>query len=420
MNDARVQPWAQGLHLMWSFLGRGKSRPVAILLAVAWGTLSMMLLLAFGEGLKRQMSAGRLGLGQDPVVLWPGSTTKPWEGLKAGRSIRFLQDDVEALIRAVPEIDAASGEYTRWAVDLRWNNTSVSSHLTGISPAFLDMRSHHPAPGSRFFNDSDMREARRVLFIGPELKQRLFGAHEAVGQTVFVRGVPFTVVGVQVDKVQNSTYGGPDNDKASIPIPAFEAIFGQRGYNNLLYHVRDDADPEAVKTRAREVLARRQHFDPTDESAVSVWDTRKNHDEGDKIMGGIQIFLGLVGAMTLLVAGVGLANMLFVMVTRRTREIGLMMAMGARRGAVLSQIVGESLVLAGIGGYLGIGLSWLICEGAQRLPEKGIVQYLGRPTLSIPLGLVTVVVLVGIGCLSGWLPGARAARLNPVEALRHE
>ena len=415
-----MRPWQQGLHLMWSFLGRGKSRPVSILLAVAWGTLSMMLLLGFGEGLKQQSSAGRLGLGDDPVILWAGTTTKPWEGLKAGRNLFFNQEDVDAFVRSIPEIDLASGEYSRWAVDLRWKETSVSAHLTGVTPAFLSMRSHYPEAGSRFFNDEDMTEGRRVLFIGPELKKRLFGEAEAVGQTVFARGVPFTVVGVQIDKVQNSTYGGPDNDKASIPLPAYEAMFGQTRFDNIVYHVRKGVKTSEVEPRVREVFAQRHHCDPTDESALGIWDTAKNHEEGDKIMGGIQIFLGLVGAMTLLVAGVGLANMLFVMVTRRTREIGLMMAMGARRGAVLAQVVGESLVLAGIGGYLGIGLAWVICEGAQRLPDDGIIKYLGRPTLSLPLGLVTVVLLVGIGCLSGWLPGTRAAKLNPVEALRHD
>lgn len=420
-----MRPWRQGLHLMWTFLGRGRSRPVSILLAVAWGTLSMMLLLAFGEGLKRQMNAGRMGLGDDPVIVWAGTTAKPWEGLKPGRSLAFRGEDVEAIRRGVPEIDAISGEHRRWAVEYRWKSKSVSAQVTGVSPAFHDMRAHHPEAGGRFINQADMDQERRVLFLGPELKKRIFGEANAVGETVFLRGVPFTVVGVQVDKVQNSSYGVPDSEKGSIPIPAFEAVFGDVPYMNLVYHVRDEVARQGgatkeIEQRVRAVLSRRQHFDPSDESALSFWDTRQNHVEGDKIMGGIQVFLGLVGAMTLMVAGVGLANMLFVMVTRRTREIGTMMAMGARRRAVMAQVVGEALVLAGIGGYLGIGLAWLLCEGAQRLPGDGIVRYLGRPTLSVPLAIVTVVVLVGIGGLSGWLPAQRAARLNPVEALRHE
>jgi putative ABC transport system permease protein len=113
--------------------------------------------------------------------------------------------------------------------------------------------------------------------------------------------------------------------------------------------------------------------------------------------------------------------MLFVMVQRRTREIGLQMAIGAQGGAVTAQIVGESLIIAGVGGYLGVGLSWLLVELIQKVPVKSEgLQFLGKPTLSLPLGIVTAVVLIGVACLAGTLPARRAARLNPVEALRHE
>jgi putative ABC transport system permease protein len=416
-----VKPWRQGLALMWRFLGRGRSRPAAILLAVAWGTLSMMLLLAFGEGLKRQMDVGRLGLGDDPVILWPGATTKAWEGMKPGRPLRFEEEDIAALRRSVPELDEIAGEYQSWAVDMRWGTTSVSAHLTGVMPCYERIRSHIPQPGGRFLNDLDQEKARRVLFLGPDLKDRLLGRAEAIGQTVFVRGVPFTIVGVMIQKQQNGMYGGPDTDKACIPVSTYQEIFGKRPFDNLLYTVAPGYSTSEVEPQVREIFARRQRFDPSDRSAIGFWDTARNRVESDKIFRAIQIFLGMVGAMTLLVAGVGLANMLFVMVGRRTREIGLSMAIGAHRAAVTSQIIGEALVLAGIGGYLGIGLSWLLVELLQRVPVRSqALQFLGKPTLSLPLGIVTAVVLVGIGCLAGALPARRASRLNPVEALRHE
>jgi putative ABC transport system permease protein len=230
-----------------------------------------------------------------------------------------------------------------------------------------------------------------------------------------------TVIGVMVDKQQMGMYGGPDVEKASIPLSTFEALYGKKPYNNVLYTLKPGSNPEAVETSVREALGRRFCFDPEDESAVHIWNAAKNNVEGEKIFKGIQAFLGVVGAMTLLVAGVGLANMLFVMVHRRTREIGMQMAIGAQRSTVTAQIVGESLLLAGIGGYLGIGFAWLIVEVLQRVPVKSEgLQFLGKPTLSIPLGIVTVLILVGIGCMAGWLPARRAARLDPVEALRHE
>jgi putative ABC transport system permease protein len=411
----------RGLVYMWRFVARRRTRSALIILAVAWGTLSMMLLLAFGEGLKLQMWKGSQGLGTSPIMLWAGSTTRAWEGMKPGREVRFVEEDLTALARGVPEIDEIAAEDGRWAVDLRWGTRSVSTHLTGVMPCYEAVRAHHPQPGGRFLNDVDQAGARRVIFLGPSLKERLFGPAEAVGQTVFVRGVPFTVIGVMVNKQQMGMYGGPDVEAASIPLATYESIFGKEPYGNLLYTLQPGADPKAVEQAARQVLARRYHFDPADESAVHIWDSAQGNIEGEKIFKGIQLFLGVVGAMTLLVAGVGLANMLFVMIHRRTREIGLQMAIGAQRASVTTQIVGESLLLAALGGYLGIGLAWLLVEALQRVPVKSeALQFLGKPTLSLPVGIVTVVVLIGIGCLSGTLPARRAARLNPVEALRHE
>jgi putative ABC transport system permease protein len=414
-------PYRQGLTLMFRFLGRGRSRPASILLAVAWGTLSMMLLLAFGEGLKLQMMTGRYGLGLDPVILWGGTTTKSWQGMKPGRYVSFTEDDAKALKREVEEIDQVAGEVDRWAITLTWGSKTISAHLTGVMPCYETVRSHIPQRGGRFINEIDQEKGRRVLFLGPELKERLFGSVDAIGQTVSVREVPFTVVGIMIDKQQNGMYGGPDVNKASIPLSAFESVFGKGPYDNILYTIKPGHESKDVEKKVREVFARHHRFDPEDEAAIHFWDTIENRKQSDTIMKGIQTFLGIVGAMTLLVAGVGLANMLFVMVQRRINEIGMQMAIGARRAAVTAQIVGESLILAAIGGYLGIGLAWLIVEVIQKIPIKSEgLRFLGKPTLSIPLGIVTVLVLLGIGCLAGSLPARRASRLNPVEALRHE
>lgn len=417
-----MSPWRQGLFLMWQFLGRGKSRPTAVVLAVGWGTLSMMILLAFGEGLKQAFAEGRGALTEaNLVVLWPGSTTKPWQGMKPGRAIRFWDEDLQALKRNIPEIDEVAAERSSWSTSLAWGRNAISARVNGVFPCYERIRSHIAQPGGRFINEEDMRLRRRVIFLGPELKTRLFGAKEAVGQTIMVRGVPFTVIGIMIEKRQMGMYGGPDIAKATIPVTTYAAMFGDNPYHNLLYTVKAPARPADIEARVRETLAARQRFDPADEGCVHIWDTVKMREISDKIVIGLQIFLGIVGGMTLLVAGVGLANMLFVLVHRRTREIGMQMAIGAKPAVVTARTVGESLILAGIGGYVGIALAWLIVEGIQRLPIKNeAMQFLGKPTLSLPLGIVTVLVLVGIGCLAGALPARRASRLNPVEALRHE
>ncbi len=275
-------PRSQGLILMFRFLGRGRSRPASILLAVAWGTLSMMLLLAFGEGLKRQMEVGRYGLGRDPVILWAGTTTKAVAGNEAGAA------GSRSPMRTSPASSARSRRSTRSPASTTagpsrssWGAKTVSAHLTGVMPCYETIRTHCPQRGGRFINDDDIAQGRRVLFLGPKLKDRLFGAAEAVGQTVFVRGVPFTVIGVMIDKQQNGMYGGPDVDKASIPLSAFESIFGKGPYDNILYTVKAGHESKDVEKEVREVFARRQRFDPAGRGG----DPRLGHDQEPQAIG---------------------------------------------------------------------------------------------------------------------------------------
>lgn len=418
-----MKPWQQGLTIMWRFLGRGRTRPAAIVLAVTWGTFSMMMLLAFGEGLGRQMDVGMRGLGdKEPVIMWAGTTTRPWKGMRPGRRVRFTREDVAALRRGVPEIEQIAVERATYDADLRWKNTTITARITGVSPSFETIRSHYPQSGGRFLSEVDEAQRRRVIFVGPEIKDRLFGNDvEAIGQTVYMRGVPFQVIGVMIDKHQMGMYGGPDVSKSAIPITTYEAIFGLADYDYILYTVRPPHTTTEIEPKVRAVLGGRQQFDPEDESALHFRDTAEQRAETNAMMNGIQVFLGIVGAMTILVAGVGLANMLFVLVHRRTREIGLQMAIGAQRAVITARVVGEALALTGVGGYLGIALSWLVTELMHRVPvaNEGL-QFLGKPTLALPIGVATVVVLIGIACLAGILPARRASRLNPVEALRYE
>jgi putative ABC transport system permease protein len=391
-------------------------------MAIAWGTISIVLLLAFGEGVKRGLMKAQHGMGQDLIVMWGGQTSISYQGLGKGRRIHFMDEDVELLKKKVPEMEAISGEYATWGMSLSYKKNTVSEHVTGVYPSFVDMRAHYPEMGGRFINDMDMEYRRRVIFLGSQLKERLFGKEEdAVGKTVMLNNIPFTVVGVMIKKIQMSMYGGPDADKATIPASTFKAIFGYRYLDNIVYRPKDISQIEKIKKQVSEILGAKYKFDPKDKRALSVWDVIEGQEVFKKVIIGFQIFLGIIGGMTLLIAGVGVANIMYVAVKERTREIGIKMALGAKRFQIMSQFLLESLLIAIIGGTLGIILSIIIVKVWRAIPMKAEwMQWLGKPTISVEIAVITSAILGAIGILSGVFPSRKAASVNPVESLRYE
>jgi putative ABC transport system permease protein len=414
----------QGLLIFRLFLRdlkKQRKRITLTIMAIAWGTISIILLLAFGEGVKRGLSKAQHGMGQDLIVMWGGQTSLPFQGLAKGRRISFLDEDIDLLKQRVPEIEAISGEYDRWGVSLTYRKNTVSEHVTGVSPSFLDMRAHFPQLGGRFIDDPDMQQKRRVVFLGNKLKERLFGTEEAVGKSIILNNIPFTVIGVMIEKIQMGMYGGPDADKATIPITTFKAIFGDKYLDEVIYKPKDASQIEEVKKKVAEVMGAKYQFDPQDKQAMWIWDVIEGQKVFDKVLLGFQIFLGIIGGMTLLIAGVGVANIMYVAVKERTREIGIKMALGAKRIQIMSQFLLESVLIAILGGVIGIIFSVIIVKIWGAIPMKAEwMQWLGKPTISWQIGVITAIILGTIGILSGIFPSRKAASVNPVESLRYE
>ncbi|HET7275132.1 MAG TPA: FtsX-like permease family protein, partial [Longimicrobiaceae bacterium] len=180
-------------------------------------------------------------------------------------------------------------------------------------------------------------------------------------------------------------------------------------------------EAEVVKQRIYETLGRRYKFDPADENALPIWDFVEQEKITRRIVGGIQIFLGVVGGLTLFVAGIGVANIMYVVVRERTREIGLKLAMGARKRHIMSQFVFEALAIALAGGLTGLLLAASVVVGVASLPDTNeAMTYIANPQLSWPIGIATVAILATIGLMAGFFPARRAAALDPVESLRYE
>jgi putative ABC transport system permease protein len=402
-------------------LKKQRKRITLTIMAITWGTISIVMLMAFGEGLKRSLNKARHGMGKDIVVMWGGQTSIPYQGLGKGRRILFTDEDVELLKKKVPELESVSGEYARWGVSLTYKKNTVSEHLTGVYPCFEDMRAHYPQMGGRFINDLDMQYKRRVVFLGNELKERLFGKEDAVGKTIILSNIPFTVIGVMIEKMQMGMYGGPDWDKATIPATTFKAIFGHKYLNVIVYQPQDPLQIEAVKKKVSKVMGAKFRFDPEDTEALWEWDVIEGQKVFNKVLMGFQIFFGILGGMTLLIAGVGVANIMYVAVKERTREIGIKMALGAKQLHIMSQFLLESLLITIMGGALGVIFSVMLVKIWAAIPmEADWMQWLGKPTISMEIAVITSLILGAIGMLSGIFPSRKAASVNPVESLRYE
>jgi putative ABC transport system permease protein len=397
-----------------------RKRIALTVLAIAWGTLSIVLLLSFGEGMKRSFHKNVRGMGEGIGVLWPGATTRAWDGLPSGRSIHFNDEDMDLLKARIPEMTAISREYSR-RIPVTVGTKSVNARVRGVDPPFGPMRNLVPAAGGRFVDEADLKEKRRVVFLGDELAKDLFGTTDPVGRTVQLNQSTFLVVGVMQAKVMMGMYSGPDKGQASIPATTFKSMFTDARPGNMVYQpVRPEAGDQ-VKVEIYRVLGRKYRFDREDRRALGIWDTRENQRITENIALGIQIFLGIIGALTLFVGGMGVANIMYAVVKERTREIGVKMALGAKVRQVMAPFLMEALMMTVMGGILGTIVSLLLMAGISVLPLKGeAFDFLGRPTFSPAIAFCTSAVLGMIGLLSGYFPARRAASVNPAVSLRYE
>jgi putative ABC transport system permease protein len=411
---------AMALRLFQSDASHQRKRIVLTVLAIAWGTLSIVLLLSFGEGMKRSFHKGSRGMGEGIGVVWPGATTKAYLGLPSGRPIQFQDEDVAILRARVPEIASISREYSR-RPSLTAGTKTVNARVRGVDPEFGEMRNLIAQEGGRFLNALDQEEKRRVIFLGDELARDLFGQEAVVGRTVQVHGSTFLVVGVMSTKIMMGMYSGPDKNQASIPATTFKAMFTDARLGNMVYRPASPELGDQAKAEIYRVLGRKYRFDPEDTRALGVWDTRENQRITDNIALGIQLFLGIIGALTLFVGGMGVANIMYAVVKERTREIGVKMALGAKARQVMAPFVLEALTMTVLGGILGTVLSLGLIGLIAVLPLKGeALELLGRPTFSPAIAAATAAVLGTIGMMAGYFPARRAASVNPAVSLRYE
>jgi len=391
-----------------------KLRTFLTLFGMVWGTAAVSLLLAFGDGLHKQTVKNNRGMGNNVVIGWPSRTSMPFEGLARGRYILMDDSDIKLLRQKAYGLKAISMEYQA-GLKLQRGAKVLSVSVSGVEPDFGEIRNLIPATGGRFINHLDQEKRRRVAFLGNELAKQVFGEESPVGQTIHLQGFPFLVIGVLNEKIQNSSYTGRDEGRVVIPASTLKVVTGQRFISNFVFSARDVTKTETLIRDVRQIMALQHRFDPKDDEAIALWDTTETMRFLHTFMLAFKIFLGVVGCLTLVVGGIGVSNIMNVVVEERTREIGIKMALGAKPRVILGQFVFETLALTIVGGILGILITLGICA---IFPAFNLTDYVGDPAISPGAAAATAVMLGLIGLISGYFPARTASNLDPVVAMK--
>jgi putative ABC transport system permease protein len=416
-----------------SALRAQKLRSFLTMFGIVWGITSVILLVGLGIGFNRDQHERMKGLGTDIAIIWGGKTGAQAGGYAAGRNIRLVAGDADAIQQQCLLIKAVSPELSHDVAEVSQYNAAKAT-VHGVWPEYQDFRNIHPDSGRQMTEEDEATQAR-VAILGSKIRQQLFPGKPALGQTLALNGIPYTVIGLLPMKRQNGSYGDRDFNLIFIPFSSMErdlppvlqttegatpdpdAGFERGHINNLVVQPANPATHEAAIREVYRVLGERHHFNADDKEALEIWDTLQGAELTDRIFAAMTLFFGVVAVLTLALGGIGVMNIMLVAVTERTREIGIRKALGARAVDIQRQFLAESAIITLLSGGIGLALGIGICLATKFIP---LPEFVPHPVVSATAVLSSLITLALITVFAGTYPARRARDLSPMECLRME
>lgn len=404
----------------YAAMRHNRRRTALTMLGMGWGIATVVMLLAYGNGFGQACENIFANFGTKLVIVVPDKTSMQAGGQKAGAPIRFTHDDVEALTTNLPQITHITPSVDK-TTNVQYDNRIFQFNVTGNDPNVFQIRALRIGQG-RFYNMEDQTQHGRVAVIGAEAKEKLFSGRNALGEHIRLDGLSFEVVGVLAAKMQE---GNDDiNRVVYVPFTTMSDLKSTH-YLDTIWFTYDTPEFEKIEPAVRAILSEEHKFNQADRDAVRVFNLMTQLHQFQIISLGLKILMGFIGTLTLGIGGVGLMNIMLVSVTQRTREIGVLKALGAPRGHILAQFLAEALTITFIGGLFGIILAYVVALSVGRLTlysalakngSEGDIRLIIAPGTLI----ASTIILSVVGLVSGMVPAFRASRLDPIEALRYE
>jgi putative ABC transport system permease protein len=383
--------------------------------SVAWGIFMLIVLLGSGQGLRNGAENQFQSDAVNSIWINGGVTSKAHDGFQPGRTIQLRNEDYAMIQRQNPSISEITASYDgRNIRTLNYKKETGAFTVRSCMPDH-DYLENCKMEKGRFVNNNDITSYRKVCAIGKPVEEALFGKENPIGKYINVDGIPFKVIGQFTDP------GRGDNDRIYIPISTAQKAFNGQDKMSVIWLSTGSMsveDGNKMVTNIRKYLANKYNFDPEDNQAANVWNNSVEYVRIMDMLGNIRIFIWVIGIGTLIAGIVGVSNIMMIAVKERTKEIGVRKAIGANPNSIISMIIQESVLITAVAGYVGLMFGVLVLEGAKKFMPPS--DFFRNPEVDLGVALSAIILLVFAGAIAGLIPALRAARIEPIAALRDE